>query len=504
MPTATVESVTVGGTTIRHAPTRAGTAPFAARPVTTAMVVLAAVLLLLAPLYGYHRDELYFRMLPPALGYTDQPPLTPLLADAAIAVLGDAVVALRVVAMLCAVGSLPLLSLITREVGGDRTAQAITAWAMAGTTLTLMFGHVLLTASLDLVVWPAVLLCAIRAVRRGDGRWWVLAGAITGASSFNKLLVVVVMAGIAVGLAACGPRSWFRSGWLWGGVATAGIIALPNAVYQATNGWPQLAMGAALASGNALEVRILMWPMLVLLVGPVVAAFWIAAIVALWRRPAWRNLRFVAVAGLVVVVFVFVGGTQFYYTAGMLAVLVAIGSVPVTAWMRARTRRRPLLFAGLAVNAVLCAVFALPVLPVPALAASGLSAVNAAVGDQVGWPVYVAQVDAVATASDADAIIATNYGEAGALDRFGTTGLPVFSGHNALGPLATPAADVHTVVVVGGMDGFVSPFFGRCQVVDRLDNGVDVDNEEQGRPITVCEGPVAAWPTLWPRFHHLH
>jgi len=166
--------------------------PLARVPVITAMVALLIVLAVLAPEYGYHRDELYFRMLPPAWGYTDQPPLTPLLARAAIAVFGDSVVALRVVPLICAVASLPVLALITREVGGSRRAQALTAWGMAGATLTLQFGHLLLTASLDLVVWPAALLCAIRAVTREDGRWWLVAGVVIGLSSANKLLVVIL------------------------------------------------------------------------------------------------------------------------------------------------------------------------------------------------------------------------------------------------------------------------------------------------------------------------
>ena len=461
-----------------------------------------AVLAVFAPLYGYHRDELYFRILPPAWGYTDQPSLTPLLARVAIALFGDSVVALRIGAIVCAAASIPLLALITREVGGSRLAQAFTAWGMAGATLTLVFGHMLLTSSLDLVVWPAALLFAIRAVLRDDGRWWLAAGAVIGASTFNKLLVVILMIGIAVGLAICGPRRWFASGWLWGGVALAGLLAVPNLMFQVTHGWPQLAMGAALSENNAEEVRIMMWPFLVLLVGPLLAVFWVVGLVGLFRRSEWKPLRFLAITFGVVVLFVFAAGTQFYYTAGVLAVLTAVGSAPVADWARTRGRRVTVAVL-LGVNAVGCAVVSLPLLPVQAFGASGLSAINSAAGDQVGWERYAVQVTDAARAADADVIIASNYGEAGALDRFGSGLPPVVSGHNALWDLGAPPTDAETVVIVGGQSFSARDWFDSCEEVAELDNAVGVDNEEQGMPILVCSGPIEPWGDLWERFRHL-
>ena len=477
-------------------------ARFATAPVVAAMAALAVGLLLLIGSYGYHRDELYFRLLPPAWGYTDQPPLTPLLVHAAIAVFGDSVVALRIVALLCAVASVAILALITREAGGGSLAQALTAFGMAGASMTLTFGHVLLTASLDLVVWPAALLFVIRALLRDDGRWWLAAGAVVGASTYNKLLIATLLVALAVGLAVFGPWKWFRSGWLWAAIGVVALIALPNVVFQATHGWPQLAMGAALAVDNAAEVRTLMWPFLILMVGPVLAVFWVVALVGLFRRPRWRPIRLLAVAFIVIVIFVFVAGTQFYYTFGMLSVLVALGSVPVAEWARTRARRVTL-FALIVVNTLGCAIASVPLLPVEVFGAAGLTNVNQAAGDQVGWERYAAQIQAVSTAAAPDAIITANYGEAGALDRFGTDLPPVVSGQNALWDLGGPPADASTVVLVGDFDAHVQALFGSCRTADRLDNGVGVDNEEQDVPIRICTDPVAAWSQLWPMFRHL-
>ena len=59
---------------------------------------MVAVLLVLSGAYGFHGDEMYFVVAGqhPAFGYVDQPPLTPLLSAASVALLGVSPTAVRV------------------------------------------------------------------------------------------------------------------------------------------------------------------------------------------------------------------------------------------------------------------------------------------------------------------------------------------------------------------------------------------------------------------------
>ena len=211
-----------------------------------------------------------------------------------------------------------------------------------------------------------------------------------------------------------------RSGWLWAGVGIAVVLALPNLVYQVTNDWPQLAMGAALADDNGGETRVLMWPMLLVLVGPLLVPIWVTGIVALLRRPEWRDLRLFAVAFVVVLAFTFVGSAQFYYPLGLVQVLLALGCVPVAAWMRTRWRR-VVVWTAVALNGVVSALIALPLLPEGVVGSTPIPAMNQVAADSIGWPTYVApdRRGRRATSGDDVPVITSNYGEAGAIARFG-------------------------------------------------------------------------------------
>ncbi len=142
---------------------------------------------------------------------------------------------------------------------------------------------------------------------------------------------------MVAGLALVGPRRVLWSRGLLGGAALAFVIGSPNLVYQATHDWPQLTMGRALADNNAGEVRVHDVAVPAADAGSAARAGLGRRAGRACRRAEWRPVRFLAAAFPVLLVLVFVMGAQVYYPFGLLAVLFAVGCVPVSDVL-ARTR----------------------------------------------------------------------------------------------------------------------------------------------------------------------
>ncbi len=481
---------------------------FAWRPVGLVLLGDAALLLATVPRYGYHRDELYFRMLAshPAWGYVDEPPLTPLLAKAGIAVFGDNLWGIRIPALLFALAAVASTALLAADLGGGPGAQALAA---AGVSSAFLFisGHVLLTSTPDLVVWLLVILFAERALLRGQPRWWLAAGLTVGLGLYNKQLVVLLLVGLAVGLLVAGPRRELASPWLWAGAALGFVLGLPNLLYQLTHHWPEATMARAIARDKGPDDRVLLIPFQLVMLGIPVVPIWIAGFIRVVRDADWRPVRALAWAYPAVCLVVLITGGQVYYTFGLLAFLYAAGCVVVVRWATGRTGRWAWTVAAVALTVVLGVLVALPVYPLRSLPAV-VAGINQTSRDSVGWPTYVRQVaDAYRSLSPADraqaVLYAGNYGEAGALDRYGPGyGLPsVYSGHNELHRYGPPP-DSATVVVEMNEGEALGRYFDSCVKVGELDNAVGVDNEEQGAPITICRGRKAPWATFWPALQH--
>jgi 4-amino-4-deoxy-L-arabinose transferase-like glycosyltransferase len=482
---------------------------YAWKPVTAVAVLAVILLLALASRYDYHRDEMYFRILGRHLqwGYVDQPPLVPLLNRVSIAVFGDSLWAIRVPGALMVAAMAFLTALIAREVGGGVVAQTLAASVAFG-TFPLVGGHVGNTELPDLLAWLGVLYFLLRVLLRGSERSWLGVGVVTGLALYAKLLIPLLLICLLLGLLIVGPRRVLLSKWLLAGAGLAVLIGLPNILYQVLNDFPQAHMADAIAADKGTDSRVQLLPFQLILVGVALVPVWVAGLVSLLRDPRLRAARGIAVAYPIMVVLVFVIAGQPYYPIGLVLGLFAIGAVPVERWMTGRTGRRVLLGVAVGVNVVISVVFALPVLPVSQV--GFIAAVNSTVADQIGWKVYVRQVGEVYAGLPADeqqraVLITSNYGEAGALDRYGSQyGLPaVYSGHNELYNYGPPP-DSRTVAIVVSQApaAEVNATLGPCELRAHLDNGLGIENEEPDGAIYVCRNLPAPWHTLWPSLQH--
>lgn len=473
---------------------------FAAGAVAVVAVVQAAVLAALAGRYGFHRDELYFMAAGdrPALGYVDQPPITPLLARLSTSVFGDTPTGLRVLTILIGAATVFVVALVARELGGGRGAQVLAAAVAAGSSLPLVTAHMLATNTLDTLLWALFGLFALRLLRTGEPRWWLAVGAVAGVGLANKWLVALLVLALGVAVLAVGPRQVLRTWWLAAGVALALAIAAPTLVWQAANDFPLLTVATGISADDGTENRILFVPMQLAYLSPVLVPVWVAGILRLWRTPELRWARALAVAYPVLCVVLLVIGGKPYYPIPLLLLLAAAGAEPAVRWLREhRALGYGLATVGLAINLVV----SLPVLPPAALAP--VLAMNAEQGEQVGWPEFTETVaDAWRTIPESDrsrAVIFTgNYGQAGALERYGPEhGLPQpFSGHMSYWDWGPPPDELTGPVLLVGVPG--APPFRDCALVAEHDNGLGVDNDEQGTRVLRCAGTTGPWSEIWP------
>jgi hypothetical protein len=77
-----------------------------------------------------------------------------------------------------------------------------------------------------------------------------------------------------------------------------------------------------------------------------------------------------------------------------------------------------------------------------------------------------------------------------------------YSGHNAYGDWGPPPNGSAPIVAVGLPPANLARLRD-CRVVARIDNGLGIDNDEQGTRVDVCRGPVRSWSQEWPALRHL-
>lgn len=466
--------------------------------------------------YGFHRDELQFlddaRHL--QWGFVAYPPLTAFCGRIAIALFGISPQVFRLPAAVINAISLVLCGLIAREIGGrtpeetaSRPAQIITAFAML--PLALAFSSVLQYNTFDLLAWCLAIFFTACVLRTRDPRYWIGVGAGIGIGILSKYSIAFPALSLVAAVAILpSQRHHLRSRFFWYGALTATLIAAPNLIWLVRHHFITIHMeqsihardvGEGRAAGyysDQLKFTMLAFPLAV------------AGLISLLRSAQFRLLSAFYIGPFIL--FALVKGRGYYlmpayvvlYAAGAVALERTLAQRPE--WLRVSIRA--IVIAAMLVDVAAVSWAYLPIWRPGTAGWNWQMKNNGDMRDEVGWPEFVVQVAAVRDTLPPEdrtrlAILANNYGEAGALALYGPQyNLPTpISSTNGFHDRGYGPYEPETVIVVGGHLNNQLRNFESCTVVGTVQIPFGVHNEEsEDHPqILICRHLRWPWPEKW-------
>ncbi len=476
--------------------------------------------------YGHFRDELYYLACADhlAFGYVDHPPLVALIAAFVRTTLGDSLWALRLLPALAAGATVWFTGALCVELGGRAFAQAVALTCAALAPVILSLCTFFSMNSFDLLIWAVAFWLFVHVLKRDRMRDWLTLGVVLGVGLENKLSVLCLGMGIALGLLAQRPAVFRTRGpWLAGSIAF--LLFVPHLVWQVQYGFPTLEFMhnarahkmLALAPGEWLVEQILQ-------VNPFSLPIWLAGLVYLLWSPRAREQRGLGIAFLTVLGIVLLGQGKSYYTAPAYLPMFAAGGVALEGLS---VFRRPALRAAvltiLLLTGLLTVPMAKPVLPVADFIryqqALGLKPGSSGERHEVGvLPQFFADMHGWSDLTDTVArvyqglsqeerkvacIFGENYGQAGAIDVFGRAhGLPPgLSGHNNYFLWGARGCTGDVVIVIGGTRERIQRAFESVEQASTFECAL-CRPDENHKPIWIARGVRVPFTTLWADIKH--
>lgn len=475
--------------------------------------------------YGYFRDELYYLACSDhlAFGYVDLAPLIAWLARASRLVFGDSLHAIRLLPTLANGLEVVLTGYIVRELGGRRWAIFFACLAVLVTPVILGNGTRLAMNPLEPLFWMGTIYVLLLSLNRNEPRLLVWCGVLLGFGLLNKHSTVFFIAALVAGLLISGERGLLASKWFWIAAGIALLIASPNVIWQIVHHFPTLEdLNNVKRTHKNVELPPLpFFRQQIMMLNPLNAVVWLGGLGFLLFHHDAKRFRFLGFTYMVfLAVMMYLKGKD-YYLAPIYPMLFAAGAVLWEKWTETRMQFRWVRVAlpGLVLlGGILAAPLALPILPpdkiAPYMRAMGIGMTRTENGmdselpqhfaDQFGWQEMVATVAGVYNSLPPEqraktAILAGNYGQAGAIDFFGGRyGLPkAISGHQNYYYWGPRGYTGESVIVLGMRLEDVQKACSNVVVGPRIEFPYTMGWEHYN--ILICRGSKKPLAEIWPR-----
>jgi hypothetical protein len=440
---------------------------------------------------------------------------------------GTSLVAIRLRPALCGALSTYLSVAICRRLGGDRYAQLVTGLA------TIVCGYLAIhhyysMNSLDLLFWVLAFYLLMNVLEEPTDRRWAWLGIVLGLGLLNKVSVLWLGAGLAVGLLATGHRRHLLTRGPWIAGVVSAVVFWPYVLWQIVHGWPTLEFVANASSDKMVTVSLLeFFSGQMLYMNPFHAPIWIVGLLTLLLTGQFREWRIFGWIYLTVAaILVLNGQSKSFYLGPAYPPLLAAGAMTLESLFKRPGLGwgRPALLAFMALGALVLIPMALPILSPethvryteilgfkpPAEERHEETELPQQYADMFGWR---EQAEAVVRAwsrltpeeRERAGIFGGNYGRAGAVDLFARGhGLPpAISGHNSYwfwGP-GDPSPEI--LIIVGGSGERARELFEDVVEVEVVRSRWAMPYESD-LPIYIARMPRQPLEEVWPSLRNFN
>lgn len=477
--------------------------------------------------YGYFVDELYYLACSRHLdwGYVDQPPLIALITWIARAVLGDSLLAIRLLPAIAGAGEVALAALIARELGGKRFAQLLAGLATLVAPGILATDNLLSMNAFEPLFWLGCAWLVVRIINTGNQKLWIWFGILAGFGLENKYSMLIFGAGIVVGLVVTPQTREFANPWFWVAAAIVVAVFMPNSIWNLQHRFPFLELQANIRrSGRDVPLSPLsFFGEEILSMHPLTLPVWLAGLWLYFGSAAGKRYRVLGWAWVFSAAVIVALSPRVYYLFPAFPVLFAGGAV---AWERWLDRPywswfRVVWPALLVTTGALLAPLAIPVLPPetyirytaalhltqPRIETHKLGPLPQIFADQFGWEQMAATVARVYETLPPEvrprtAIFGQNYGQAGAIDLFGPKyGLPpALSGHQNYFLWGPRGYTGESMIVMAGNEHQLEEQFAEVRKVASVGHPYSMPYEHFD--VFYCRGLKQPLEELWPQLKH--
>jgi 4-amino-4-deoxy-L-arabinose transferase-like glycosyltransferase len=479
--------------------------------------------------YGYFRDALYYLACSEHLawGYVDQPPLIVFIAWVARHTFGVSLPALLLWPALAGAARIILTAAFARELGANKFGTALAAALAATPAVWYVNDHQFAMNAFEPLCWAGCAFAVARMIHTNNPNWWLAFGAIAGLGLENKYSIAAFAFFLLAGLLLTPQRRFLFSPWILAGGFTALLFFLPNLLWNIKHHWPFLELMRNIrASGrDVVSSPVAFLAQQILIMTPATLPFWLGG---LWFyfSGAGKKFRAFGWAFIFTIGFFLLAHGKNYYSAPVYPLVLAAGAVATESLFKTRFAARPRMstalkasmFAWLFIGIMLLLPIVFPVLPIDAYLRyqkylpfgvpksehnQDQAILPQHYADEFGWEDMVARVAGVYHSLTPEeqsrtAIFANNYGEAGAIDFFGSRyGLPkaicTHQNYFLWGPRNYTG---EIVIRIGTKPQDARDYYESVSVAATFDNPYAMPYER--KPILLCRHRKKNLQTDWP------